>query len=563
MSLLMEALRKAEEAKRKVDDKQDVDSSDAMSAAASPEETDLEESELAEQEQETHNLMAGFDSATSESAESEDKNTAEDTADQPIEFAIEPESDSESLGTDPDTESGSLSSESESGQAESPAWADLDLQPIQEDKAEHDSVELSSEDIAQEGAAGDSIASELGSPDEESQEEVTNQVEPEPESQDRTLIVDPIVQDTQEEAFQADSCPGSERDFIDDLDEQGYEERDAESAAWLKRAKRVSNPRDRSALLLVALLVLLVAAGGGFYWYLGSGETVVPPPNRGFLSDLSTPAEEVVPTAQPNLSDDQGALDIESTTSALVEDLSAPEISDIVEVTSSIPEQDLASTVEQTRETVVQNNVFEISAVRTLVTDQSQLEDAGELALSGEIEDARSEYESVLQRQPDNISALRGLASLDIKEGELAEARDGYMRLLELDPRDPFAQVGLIETTQALDPLAQEAELKILAATYPNVSSLNFSLGNLLASQGRWNEASGAYSSALASAESSGDIVSPDYAFNLAVSFEQLNQPVRALEHYEQAGTLANFSSADFDLVVLDSRIQLLRGSAR
>ncbi|MGV3590440.1 MAG: tetratricopeptide repeat protein, partial [Gammaproteobacteria bacterium] len=51
-------------------------------------------------------------------------------------------------------------------------------------------------------------------------------------------------------------------------------------------------------------------------------------------------------------------------------------------------------------------------------------------------------------------------------------------------------------------------------------------LGNHYAAQGRWSEAQGAYYNALLTARrSAGGPVHPDYAFNLAVSLEQLNQP--------------------------------------
>ena len=70
-----------------------------------------------------------------------------------------------------------------------------------------------------------------------------------------------------------------------------------------------------------------------------------------------------------------------------------------------------------------------------------------------------------------------------------------------------------------VDPLAAESRLKTMLAAQPEASFLHFTLGNQYAAQGRWAEAQQAYFKAFAS-----DPEHPDFAFNLAVSLDQMHQ---------------------------------------
>ena len=71
--------------------------------------------------------------------------------------------------------------------------------------------------------------------------------------------------------------------------------------------------------------------------------------------------------------------------------------------------------------------------------------------------------------------------------------------------------------------------------------------------QGRWAEAQQAYFKAFAT-----DPDNPDFAFNLAVSIDQLRQPKLALEYYRRALVLAEKRNADFDLDSARTRVQQL-----
>ncbi|MGH8673371.1 MAG: tetratricopeptide repeat protein, partial [Burkholderiales bacterium] len=82
---------------------------------------------------------------------------------------------------------------------------------------------------------------------------------------------------------------------------------------------------------------------------------------------------------------------------------------------------------------------------------------------------------------------------------------------------------------------------------------LYFTLGNQYARQGRWAEAQLAFSKAHAA-----DAGNPDFAFNLAVSFDHLRQPAAALEHYRRALELAETRAAHFALEPARQRVEQL-----
>ena len=152
---------------------------------------------------------------------------------------------------------------------------------------------------------------------------------------------------------------------------------------------------------------------------------------------------------------------------------------------------------------------------------------------SNQLESARNLYQKLLAAEPKNIDALLGLASIAARQGNSAEATRLYLQILELDPRHALAQSGLIALLGRADPLAAETRLKQLIAREPS-AYLYFTLGNLYADQSQWASAQLVYFQA-----HNLDATNPDYAYNLAVALEHVNQPKLALGFYRRAAQLA------------------------
>lgn len=171
----------------------------------------------------------------------------------------------------------------------------------------------------------------------------------------------------------------------------------------------------------------------------------------------------------------------------------------------------------------------------------------------GDFGTARDNYLQVLRREASNRDALLGMAAIELREGELELAEARYSRLLELDPRDAHARAGLLALRGAADPGQNESRLKSLIAQQPESGPLHFTLGNAYASQRRWAEAQEAYFRAHTL-----EPENPDFAFNLAISLDQMRQPRLALDYYRRAVSLAEKRPAAFNPAAALARIREL-----
>jgi Flp pilus assembly protein TadD len=188
----------------------------------------------------------------------------------------------------------------------------------------------------------------------------------------------------------------------------------------------------------------------------------------------------------------------------------------------------------------------------TLMVDPL-LEQAYQAFQRNDLAAAREGYQRVLAREPTSRDALLGLAAIDVRSGQLDSAEFRYLKLLEIDPRDTQAAASLIALRGPLDPVASESRLKTLIASQPESAPLYFSLGNQYARQSRWTEAQGAYFKAY-----SVDPENADYAFNLAISLDQLRQKKLALEFYQRALALTDKRAATFAPAQARARVQEL-----
>ena len=173
---------------------------------------------------------------------------------------------------------------------------------------------------------------------------------------------------------------------------------------------------------------------------------------------------------------------------------------------------------------------------------------------TGDLPKARADYQQVLREEPANRDALLGLAAVEMRAQRYDLADGYYQRVLQADPRDAHARAGVVALRgQQLDPVLVESRIKSLLAADRNATVLYFTLGNQYAQQGRWVEAQQAYFKAFAT-----DPDNPDFAFNLAVSLDQLRQPSLALEYYRRALALAEKRGASFAAETAQTRVQQL-----
>ncbi|MYM91617.1 tetratricopeptide repeat protein, partial [Rugamonas sp. FT82W] len=176
---------------------------------------------------------------------------------------------------------------------------------------------------------------------------------------------------------------------------------------------------------------------------------------------------------------------------------------------------------------------------------------------SGDLAQAQQQYEAALRDTPTSRDALLGLATVAARKGQGEQAASYYLRLLELDPNDATAVAGLVGVRQG-DTGQSEARLRAILGSNPDAGPVLFALGNLQAQQGRWQEAQQAYFRAYTAMPDN-----PDYAYNLAIGLDRLNQPKLALKYYQRALALAQDHAAAFDRNALRARMHELSAPAK
>jgi tetratricopeptide (TPR) repeat protein len=173
--------------------------------------------------------------------------------------------------------------------------------------------------------------------------------------------------------------------------------------------------------------------------------------------------------------------------------------------------------------------------------------------MAGDLGAAHTQYQQVLQQEPGNRDALLGIAAIAVNRGQNAQASAFYNRLLELDPNDAEATAGIASLDQN-DPSRTESRLKKILAKNPNSGSTLFALGNVYAEQSRWSEAQQFYFRAFGATSGNAD-----YAYNLAISLDKLDQNRLALEYYQRALELSHKSGGNLNKATVINRIQSLQ----
>jgi tetratricopeptide (TPR) repeat protein len=176
---------------------------------------------------------------------------------------------------------------------------------------------------------------------------------------------------------------------------------------------------------------------------------------------------------------------------------------------------------------------------------------------------AQKQYRQVLQGDTRNVDALLGMAAIALKQSRYADANGWYQKVLEIEPRNSTALSAVANAqlssesagSVTADYAGTESRIKSMLAQQPEAANLHAALGNLYAAQNQWSSAQAAYFNASRYAPNSAD-----YAFNLAVSLDQLGKSALALAQYQRAlGLLNNSGVSSLDKAELEARIQALQ----
>ncbi len=172
---------------------------------------------------------------------------------------------------------------------------------------------------------------------------------------------------------------------------------------------------------------------------------------------------------------------------------------------------------------------------------------------SGNFDAAENGFRTVLASSPKDVNSMVGLAKVHSSRGNLRLAANTLLRASELQPTNPVVISELI-ALQGDSPQQVLSEKRLLGllgrVSDPGLEArLQFLLGGMFARQERWFEAREVFKFAHNS-----DRGNPDYAYNLAVVHDFLNESSEAIKMYRMAASLAGSSVSSFDPQVATSR---------
>ncbi|MEZ0231212.1 MAG: tetratricopeptide repeat protein [Methylophilaceae bacterium] len=330
------------------------------------------------------------------------------------------------------------------------------------------------------------------------------------------------------------------------------------AAATMFAAKNKSNTTSRNFLIIVGVSVaLLILVGMALYTYIGS---LTQP-------DLVVAKAPVVPIEKP--------VSIEETASGVIEpsvikesDTAAKNTinagqdaaysEERLKANTSSQSQPMAAKpaprvfgepVEFSKDTAVQ-----ITRNNAVTTVNPVLLSAYQSLMAGDDVTAQRNYRQVLQSDIRNVDALIGMAAIATHQGRNDDAKGWYGKVLEIEPRNAIAQTAILSLVSQTDPVASESRIKSLLTQQPQTAYLHAALGGLYAEQGKWAAAQQSYFEAHHL-----DSSNAEYAFNLAVSLDQLGKPALALQYYKRALELLPQTGGNLDRAQLESRISQLQ----
>lgn len=326
----------------------------------------------------------------------------------------------------------------------------------------------------------------------------------------------------------------------------------AQQAVNLFAAKGSQGDGSKRLLAVLSAVALLLLAGGGGYVYIAinkpglltTAQPVNPPPSDPAplslaaspqATDRQMPPPEPLPSA------------IEAVGEVLEQQ--ARSVGTMVSSAAALAARKMQPRVE---EPAPESSIKVLHGAQTEINPD--LVQAYRALQEGRLEAAQSAYQRLLQQEPRNVDGLLGMAAVAVRSNNPGEAGRLYLRALDVEPKNPFAQAGLLNLLGSADPAGSEAKLKRLLADQPS-AFLYFALGNLYAAGERWPDAQQAYFQAHHLAPAN-----PDYAFNLAVSLEHIKQPKPALTYYQRAvELLGRDGAASFDRAATEARIAQLK----
>lgn len=364
-----------------------------------------------------------------------------------------------------------------------------------------------------------------------------------------SLELEPIEPDLETEAGFADSEPPARP-------VRAAAGNAKQKAAGVVFAAKSGSSSDATKMLLLGGVALLLLAAGGFYYYLESlKQPELLMPARVVEVTPTPPLPEALPVEE--LAEAETTAAGEFAQEAVVEEVNPPPEPAPVDQGFSLAAAataPISQPVASTPPPAPQREV-KVTINNPPPAINPNLVSAYQAFQAGDDTTAQAAYRRVLQADVRNTDALLGMAAIAMRQDRGNDALGWYGKVLEVEPRNSFAQSAMATLLGQADPVSSESRIRNLIALQPDAAHLHAALGSLYAEHNQWPQAQQAYFEAHRL-----DAANPEHAFNLAVSLDQLGKSALALQYYRQTlSLLGNQSAAAIDRAALESRITQLQ----
>jgi Flp pilus assembly protein TadD len=279
---------------------------------------------------------------------------------------------------------------------------------------------------------------------------------------------------------------------------------------------------NRNLLIALGATILLLGSGAAYLWYMGVFDSApLPPPRIPPAPIIAKPSPAPIPPAEITASAPPPDIKVTETLPAEIDKVVAKQTRRSAKPAHKATRTKQEKSKSSQPATVAGSTQNKVESLNTLIAN------AYRAFRSGNYDDARLLYTSVIDRDNRNTDALLGLGAIAQRLGADSMAAQYFLRVLEIDPRNPVANAGMSALSQNPN---SESLLKGLLREQRDSAALHFALGNVYSGQSRWGEAQTAYFNAY-----SIDSTNAELALNLAVSLDHLGQKKMAIQYYGRA----------------------------
>lgn len=328
----------------------------------------------------------------------------------------------------------------------------------------------------------------------------------------------------------------------------------------IEKNRRLDKEKKRKFIMLYLILVILAIVVVGSYFYfvsINSTSTFVSYP----LDNVSVNTA----TDDANYGEDaelvKSMADVASAQQNTAEKVIVEEKAVAPVPIAATSNTQSNATSKPSRQTRQSKNITPAAPAKVIKLGKPKLDALGEAierAFSaysqGKLDLAKEDYDTALKLDPFHRDALLGSAAVAMAQQRYQDALELYQRRLARAPKDEYAQGGILSIA-GVENVSPElfSRVNTLLKEYPAAAHLHFLKGALYAVQSRWAAAQLAFFNAWSRAPKRAD-----YAYNLAVALDHIDQHKEALRFYKNALQYAAVSPVGLDIAAVTQRIAQL-----